>query len=215
MIAPQALTTTVCDKLLNAKATRWEEAQAVAASLRDLPLTGRRKTQIQIYWLRKWLESYNIFTFSTWMDKCLFNLLFWIPNLFCTFHDLVGEEFISFQAWRSVTDFFIMQIFEQLACPEKQSCPETFHCVEIFFIFQEFWATCACPEKQSVPRIHCIEYIFSILIIQNFEELALALKNRVCPEIFHCIDIFFIFQDFWETCACPENRVCHEIFHCI
>ena len=39
-----------------------------------------------------------------------------------------------------------------------------------------------------------------------------GLKNRVYPEIFHCIEIFFIFQDFWGTCACPENRVCHDIF---
>jgi len=30
-------TTTVYDKLLNANATRWEEAQAVVASLRDCP----------------------------------------------------------------------------------------------------------------------------------------------------------------------------------
>ena len=35
MIARQALTNTVCDKLLNAEVTRWEEAQAVAASLRE------------------------------------------------------------------------------------------------------------------------------------------------------------------------------------
>ena len=33
-------------------------------------------------------------------------------------------------------------------------------------------------------------------ILQNFEQLVLALKNRICPEIFHCIEIFFIFQDF-------------------
>jgi len=35
VIARQALTITVCDKLLNVDANRWEEAQAVAASLRD------------------------------------------------------------------------------------------------------------------------------------------------------------------------------------
>jgi len=39
-----------------------------------------------------------------------------------------------------------------------------------------------------------IEYIS--FIIQNFEQLALALKNKVCPKSFHCIEIFFIFQDF-------------------
>ena len=49
VIARQALTTTVCDKLLNANATRWEEAQAVVASLRDCPLAWRRNAQIQMY----------------------------------------------------------------------------------------------------------------------------------------------------------------------
>ena len=75
---------------------------------------------------------------------------------------------------------------------------------------------------------------------RTFEELALALKHRVCPEftalniyflsfrifeqlcacsenqccfeIFHCIEIFCIIQDFLATCACPENRVCPKIF---
>ena len=46
----------------------------------------------------------------------------------------------------------------------------------LIFYYSKFWATCACPEK------------------------------RVCPEIFHCIEIFFIFQDFWATCACPEKQ---------
>ena len=113
--------------------------------------------------------------------------------------------------WRPVSNFLLCRFLNNFL--EKQSCPETCHCVEIFFIFQDFWASCACPEKQSVPWNHCIEYIF--LIIQNFEQHTLALKNRVCPEIFHCIEIFFIFQDFWTTCACPENRVYHEFFDCI
>jgi len=52
----------------------------------------------------------------------------------------------------------------------------------VFFIIQDFWATCACPEKQS------------------------------CPGIFHCIEIYFIIHDFWGTCGCSENRVCPEIF---
>jgi len=39
LTARHALTNTVGDRLLNAKATRREEAQAVAASLRDIRLT--------------------------------------------------------------------------------------------------------------------------------------------------------------------------------
>jgi len=40
-----------------------------------------------------------------------------------------------------------------------------------------------------------------------FEQLALALKNRVCPEIFHCAEyIFFIIQDFLTTCVRLEKQ---------
>jgi len=52
VIAWQAFTNTVCDKLLNAKATRGEEPQTVAASLCDFPLTWRN-ARILIYWLWK------------------------------------------------------------------------------------------------------------------------------------------------------------------
>ena len=75
---------------------------------------------------------------------------------------------------------------------------------------RDFWETCACPEKQSVPWIHCVEDRPIFFIIQNFEQLPLAVKNRVCPKIFYCIEIFFIMQDFWASCACPENRACPE-----
>jgi len=39
-----------------------------------------------------------------------------------------------------------------------------------------------------------------------FEQLALALKNRVAQEMLHCIEIFFIIQDFWATSAYPEKQ---------
>jgi len=107
--------------------------------------------------------------------------------------------------------FFILQNFEQLALALKNRvCPENFHSIQYSFYIQDFWATWACPEKQSVPWIHCIEYIFLSFRILN--KPALALKNRICPEIFHCIEIFFIFQYFWATWSCPENRVCPEFF---
>ena len=107
-------------------------------------------------------------------------MLFWIPNSFCTFMIMVGEELPSLPPLKDRHWFFIILIFEQLSCPEKQSCPESFHCVEIFFIFQDF------------------------------EQLALALKNRVFPEIFRCIKYSFYIKDFWAACACLKNRVCPE-----
>jgi len=156
---------------------------------------------------------------------------------------MVGEALLPCLPWWHVTDLYHSEFWTTCACPEKQSWPKIFHCVEIFFTIhrvfeqrcaclknrecpenfhcieytfhiQDFWATCACPEKQRVLWNHGIEYIF--FIIQNFEQLALALKNRVCLEIFqiHCIEIFYIFQDFWATCACPERQKVPWI-HCI
>jgi len=69
-----------------------------------------------------------------------------------------------------------------LRLPWKHSCPGIFHCIECTFYTQNFWATCACPEKLRVPWYYCIEGRFFIFWI--FEQLALTLKNRVCPEIF-------------------------------
>jgi len=59
---------------------------------------------------------------------------------------------------------------------------------------------------QITPKwIHIILKIFSRFTI--FEQLALALKNRVCSENFHCIDYTFYIQDFWATGVCLKNRV--------
>jgi len=68
---------------------------------------------------------------------------------------MLGEELPSLPPLTARHKFFIIQIFEQLSCYEKQSCPETFHCVEIFLSFR------------------------------TLSNLWLALKNRVCPEIFY------------------------------
>ena len=110
----------------------------------------------------------------------------------------------------------------------------------VFCIIQEFWATWACPEKLSCPEIfRCMEYTFTFRI---FEQLALALKNRVAlmfslygmyfyilnfwatcagpekqrvPWIYCTEYIFFIIQEFWVTCDCTEKQSCPGIFHCI
>ena len=78
------------------------------------------------------------------------------------------------------------------------------------------------------------------LSFRIFEQLALALKNRRCPEftifnvffyysgvlsnlrlpwkqsfpgIFHCIEYTFYIQNFWATCASPAKQNCPGIFH--
>ena len=106
--------------------------------------------------------------------------------------------------------FYIQDFWASCACPKKQSWPENFPCIEIFFNIQDFWAACACPENRVCPEFTVLNIY--LLPFRIFEQLALAVKNTNCPEIFHCIKIFFIIQDFLASCACPENRVCPEIF---
>ena len=92
-----------------------------------------------------------------------------------------------------------------LRLPWKQSVL-WIHCIAyIFFIIQDFWATCGCHEKQSVPWINSLYWIY-MFINQEFW------ATCACPEIFHCIETFFIIQEFRATFACLENRVCPEIF---
>jgi len=111
--------------------------------------------------------------------------------------------------------FLSFRIFEQLsACLEQQRVP-WIHCTKyVFFIIQDFLATCACPENRVSPEtFHSIEYIFyQSGFLSNF---ALALKNRGCPGFIALTMYFNITQDFWATCSFPDNQSCPGIFHCI
>ena len=109
--------------------------------------------------------------------------LYWIYFLHSGFLNNLRLPWKTECALNSLTEciFFIIQDF-WATCACAESCPEIFHCFEIFFIIQEFWATCACPE------------------------------NRDFPENFHWFEIFFIIQEFRATCAYSENRICSENF---
>jgi len=51
-----------------------------------------------------------------------------------------------------------------------------------------------------------------------FEQLLLALKNRVCPEstVFNIyIYIFLTIQNFEQPALALKNKICPGIFHCI
>ena len=91
-----------------------------------------------------------------------------------------------------------------------------FTVLKYFLSFRIFEQLVACPEKLSVPWIHCIEYIYIFLIIQNFEQLAHALKNKVCPEIFHCFKILLSFRIFEELALALKAKVvmkCVAVFN--
>ena len=57
--------------------------------------------------------------------------------------------------------------------------------------------------------------VFNIIsTFRMFEQLLLALKNRVCPE-FTVLNVFFILQDFEQLALALKNRVCLENVHWI
>jgi len=50
-----------------------------------------------------------------------------------------------------------------------------------------------------------------LFVFRIFEELAFALKNRVCPE-FTVLNIYFLFRIFEELALALKNRVALEFF---
>jgi len=84
----------------------------------------------------------------------------------------------------------------------------------LYFLHSGFLTTCACPENRVA--LHFFTVLKYILSFRIFEQLALAVKNRVAPYIFTVVNILYVLHSgFLTTCACPENRVSPEIFHCI
>ena len=191
-----------------------------------------------MYWPWKWFELYNNCTFWTWKENCLFNLLFWIPNSVCTFHYYGGRHSLLCLPWRHVTNFYYSEFWATRACPEKRVCPENFHCIEIFLSFRIF-EQLVLALKNRVPEltvlnIHFLSFrilnnlrlpwktefalkFFTLLnilfAIRVFEQLALALKNRV-PE-FTVLNIYFLSFRILNNLRLPWKTVCSELFHCI
>ena len=62
-----------------------------------------------------------------WKIECALNSLYWIYI------------------------FYHSKLWTTCDCTGTQSLPWTFYCNEIFFIFQDFWATCAWPENRVCP----------------------------------------------------------------
>ena len=81
--------------------------------------------------------------------------------------------------------------------------------LKIFSSFTTFEQLALTLKKQSCPEIfHCIEYTF---YIKDFEQLALALKNRVSLK-YSTVWNIFLHSKFWASCACPEKQSGPGIF---
>ena len=63
--------------------------------------------------------------------------------------------------------------------------------------------------EKSLPW-NCPLYWIYFLPFRIFEQFALALKHRVCPENFHCIEYSFTFRIFEQLAFALKNKVCPE-----
>ena len=102
---------------------------------------------------------------------------------------------------------------KNLALKKRRLGPDQSHCNQ-----SRFWSilhTTLVQITRITPKwIYTVLKIFSLLRI--FEQIALALKNRVCPEIFHCVQYISYHSGFFSNSALAlKNKVCPKIFHCI
>jgi len=110
-----------------------------------------------------------------------------------------------------IENFFTVHDFwATCACPEKIELPWNFSLYWIYFLHLGFLTTCACPEN-SFPWKFLLYWIY-FLLFRIFEQLALALKNRVCPEIFPLYGTYFSHSEFWASCACAWKTELHWNF---
>ena len=141
---------------------------------------------------------------------------------------MLREELPSLSPLTARHWFFIIEIFEQLSCSEKQFCPEIFNCIEIFVLFRIFEELVLARKTEFVMDFFAVfNILFTFRCFSNFclpSKTECALNSLywmyfLSFRILNNLRLPWKFslhwnQDFWG-CACPENRVFPEIFHCI
>ena len=127
--------------------------------------------------------------------------------------------------------FYFSGFLRNLRLLRKQSLSWNFSLYLIYFLHSGYLSNFCLPWKTVCPELTVLNVFF---ILQNFEQLALPLKNRVCPENFHCIEItifeelalalktefflkfltalniVFTFRIFEQLVLALKNRVCPE-----
>ena len=90
----------------------------------------------------------------------------------------------------NIAYFLQSGFFSNLRLPWKTERALNFFTVLNIFLSSRIWATCACPGKQNVPWNFSLYWNINYLSFRIFEQLALALKNKVCPRIFTVLKYF-------------------------
>ena len=85
------------------------------------------------------------------------------------------------EIFRCIDIFLSFRIFEQLALALKTELPWNFSLYWYIFYHSGFLSNLRLPWKQSLIWINCFEHIF--FIIQDFWATCVCPENRVCPEL--------------------------------
>ena len=105
-------------------------------------------------------------------------------------------------------------VLSNLRLPWQTELSRNFSLHGIYSYIQNFWASSTCPEKQSCPDIFTVLNMY-FLLFRSFEQPVLVLKNRGCPDIFHCIEYIFYYSGFLSNLWLPWKQSCPDIIHCI
>jgi len=96
------------------------------------------------------------------------------------------------------------------AWPANRLSPDIFHCIEYSFYYSWFLSNGACPEKKNRVAQQFFAILNILFSFRIFEQLALALKYRGCPE-YTVLNIYFVlFRIFEQLAFALKNRVCPE-----
>ena len=91
------------------------------------------------------------------------------------------ENRIALKFFAALIYFLSFRIFEQLALALKTELPWNFSLYWYIFYHSGFLSNLRLPWKQSLIWINCFEHIF--FIIQDFWATCVCPENRVCPEL--------------------------------
>jgi len=149
------------------------------------PDTQSLPWKFSLYWIYFYISRFLRNLPLPWKTKCALNSPYWIYM------------------------FYHSAFLSNLRLPWKIQVALKCFTVLKYFSHSGFLSNLRVPWKQGFPWIHCIEYIF--LSFRIFEQLAFALKNTSCPDIFHCIEMFLSFRSF-EQLAIALKTFCPEIF---
>jgi len=92
------------------------------------------------------------------------------------------------------------------SCSEKQSCPKIFHCVEIlyFISFMIFEQLALALKNRLCLKFFAVLKYF--LSFRIFEQLVLGLNTEFAQKFLTVVNILFAFRIFEQLCACPEKQ---------